>query len=497
MAWWIFQNLIVTAVLAALVWIVCRIGRIGPVGRHALWAIVLVKFVTPPVVVWPWAAPDPLGVAALDARADRPPAPGPTSIGADRSPLELSAAIAGTGDDATRVAIDGGGPKPASIAPWLFGVWTAGSLVLLGIEGVRLARLGRRMRAARPADARIVDRVTTLSARLGLEPVPVREIDGLSAPLVWCVGRPRLLWPAGLAAEASDACVDGLLVHELAHVRRRDHFIGWIELVAGVVWWWNPLFWSVRSRRRDEAELACDAWVIDVLPHGRRAYAESLLALSIGPSHPSPASVLGIRAGTRRALERRLVMIMKGRASVRLPWLGLLALAFLAAATLPVWATAPGQTSQTQTPTPPPAKAPDVKPVLRTEPPTFVLETPASVRAVPIFAAQTQSGPAKTVAIQPVKTYTLHVVTADATKLPADGQDLLKLFKADRDAIEAEADKKIATRREALAKELQDLQERYTKTGKLEEAIAIRDFIRAGMPGADGLLRRVVRITPK
>ena len=65
-----------------------------------------------------------------------------------------------------------------------------------------------------------------------------------------------------------------------------------------------------------------------------------------------------------------------------------------------------------------------------------------------------------------------------------------------RNAIEAEADKKIATRREALANEFQDLQERYTKAGKLEEATAIRDFIRAGMPGLEGL-RRVFRITPK
>jgi hypothetical protein len=181
-------------------------------------------------------------------------------------------------------------------------------------------------------------------------------------------------------------------------------------------------------------------------------------------------------------------MIMKGRASVRLPWLGLLALAFLAAATLPVWATAPGQTSQTPTlpPTPPASTAPVVRPVVETESLTLVDGVRAVVRTVPIRLAQTQSGPVKPVVVQPVKTYNLRVVKAGAPDLPADGQDLLKGFAADRDAIEAEADKKIAARREALAKELQDLQERYTKAGKLEEAIVIRDFIRAGMPGLDG-----------
>jgi hypothetical protein len=56
--------------------------------------------------------------------------------------------------------------------------------------------------------------------------------------------------------------------------------------------------------------------------------------------------------------------------------------------------------------------------------------------------------------------------------------------------------KKIVTRREALAKELQDLQERYTKAGKLEEAIAIRDYIRAGMPGL-GEKRGALRVIAK
>jgi hypothetical protein len=63
MAWWIFQNVVITSAFVAVIAMVCRTGRIGPVARHALWVLVLVKFVTPPVVVWPWAAPDPFGLA--------------------------------------------------------------------------------------------------------------------------------------------------------------------------------------------------------------------------------------------------------------------------------------------------------------------------------------------------------------------------------------------------------------------------------------------------
>src|SRR5687767_2299457 len=59
MLWWTIQNLAVAAVLAGAAWALCRSGRIGPVGRHALWLVVLIKLVTPPLVSWPWAVGGP------------------------------------------------------------------------------------------------------------------------------------------------------------------------------------------------------------------------------------------------------------------------------------------------------------------------------------------------------------------------------------------------------------------------------------------------------
>jgi beta-lactamase regulating signal transducer with metallopeptidase domain len=457
--------------------------------------IVLLKFVTPPVVTWPWAVPDPLGVASLDARVN--PAARVDGRAADwfRNPPAAAPAAAagvarrtGPADTASRDGAVSGATAPSAwVWPWLAVVWASGSFVLIGIEGARLVRLHRRIRAARPAEPVLVERVAALSTRLGIEPPRVCEIDALRAPLVWCVGRPVLLWPAGLAADgsgASDACVDGLLVHELAHIKRRDHFVGWIELTAGIVWWWNPLYWYVRAARREQAELACDAWVIDALPHGRRAYAESLLALAIGPAGPSPLTVLAVRAGTRRALERRLVMIMKGRAAVRLPVVGLFALLFLVAATFPAWATAPGQVVAVQTPPPPPVRI-TVKPTdqqLLDE----MVRVIAEVQAVVTQTAQPKPKPQpKTVHVRPPLEHLVAVKLADVPDLPAGGQDLIKVFEADRAAIMAEADAKVVARRDVLAKALADLQEEYTKAGKLDEAVAIRDYIRAGLPGLD------------
>ena len=77
--------------------------------------------------------------------------------------------------------------------------------------------------------------------------------------------------------------------------------------------------------------------------------------------------------------------------------------------------------------------------------------------------------------------------------LPADGQQLLEAFEADTKAIQEEANQKTEARRAAAIKSLEALQDRYTKDGKLDEAIAIRDYLRAGGPGA-GPGRRIYAI---
>ena len=490
MAWWIFQSLVTTAALAALVAVVCRFGRIGPVARHALWVVVLVKFIAPPIVVWPWAAPDPLGLARnmsheISIAADAEPAGAVGDASQRREAMEVLATPSSQRHVAPPAAV-------GSISPWtLFAlVWIAGSLCIGVVEVLRQVRLARRVRLAGPAHASITRRVDELASALGVAAVPVVALAGCMSPAVWCVGRPRLLWPANLDTD-SQAGIDGIIVHELAHLKRRDHIVGWLELVAGLVWWWNPLFWSVRRARREQAELACDAWVISALPDGRRAYAESLLALS-SPGAPAPppiAAVMGVRASTRRALERRLVMIMNGRSSLRLPSAGLLALALLAAATLPAWASGSAdEARQEPQATQPPQVVP--KPPSEQEKPKLVKVKPEKVpvtveerKSPPVIVKTVQQHPpAKAVKTdESVARYWIHASPATLTD---EGQKLVTDYSGDLDAIQKEMEAKTTARREAAIQALQALQDQYTKAGKLDEAVAIRDYLKAGGPGA-------------
>jgi arginine repressor len=179
-------------------------------------------------------------------------------------------------------------------------------------------------------------------------------VTGLGSPCVWGLGRPLLLWPACLLARLPADRERAIAVHELAHLRRRDHWVRWLELLAGCLWWWNPLFWYVRSQLRRNAELACDAWVVSTLPGARRAYAEALLEVSqLLSRSAAPVPALGM-GSQRRDFERRLVMIMRERWACQVPRSALVVIGVLALIALPGWSL--GQkTTEGEPPAAPPA----------------------------------------------------------------------------------------------------------------------------------------------
>jgi hypothetical protein len=111
-----------------------------------------------------------------------------------------------------------------------------------------------------------------------------------------------------------------LLAHELAHARRRDHWVRWLEFVVTGVYWWLPVVWWARRRLGEAEEQCCDAWVVWMLPAAAKVYARALLQtvdfLDTRPALPPAASGLG----HLYLLKRRLTMIVHERLSPRLPW---------------------------------------------------------------------------------------------------------------------------------------------------------------------------------
>ena len=171
-------------------------------------------------------------------------------------------------------------------------VWAAGSAGWLVLAAVRILRFRRLLRFAESAPTDLRQRVARLAKRLGLAHCPrVLLLPGRLAPMLWAAGgAARLLVPTGLLGHVRDDQLDTLLLHELAHLRRRDHWVRGLELLAMGLFWWNPVVWWARHELREAEEQCCDAWVVSVLSGSRRAYAEALVETLDFLYRPSPRS---------------------------------------------------------------------------------------------------------------------------------------------------------------------------------------------------------------
>ena len=66
-------------------------------------------------------------------------------------------------------------------------------------------------------------------------------VDAKVPPMMWAFGRrARMVLPSGLLDTMGHDEQAGLIAHELAHLKRRDHWIRWFEFVVLGVYWWNP-----------------------------------------------------------------------------------------------------------------------------------------------------------------------------------------------------------------------------------------------------------------
>ena len=171
-------------------------------------------------------------------------------------------------------------------------------------------------------------------------------VSELGTPMLWCLGRPQLLLPARLVKTLPLDLWRGILTHELAHLRRGDHWVSRLELAAGLIWWWNPLYWLTRARLNAEAELACDAWVVRALPKDRLAYAEVLFEICATLSLAKPPAPTLSVTGSGHFFERRLTMILREHVPCRLSPAGLLGACLLLLLALPSWSAMPAVLDQ-------------------------------------------------------------------------------------------------------------------------------------------------------
>ena len=103
--------------------------------------------------------------------------------------------------------------------------------------------------------------------------------DRVSVPTAVGLARPAVVLPPWTLTELSATDLNSVLVHELAHLRRRDDWTNLLQKLVRAVFFFHPAVWWIENRLSLEREMACDEHVL-ANTEDPRAYAACLVSLA-------------------------------------------------------------------------------------------------------------------------------------------------------------------------------------------------------------------------
>jgi HEAT repeat protein/beta-lactamase regulating signal transducer with metallopeptidase domain len=196
-------------------------------------------------------------------------------------------------------------------AIWLLGATVIVARILIGLAAVRWlsTRTQEITDAAWLSMAHAMARDMGISARLRF-----LRSGRASMPVATGILRPAVIMPSD-ADTWSESRLRIVLLHELAHVKRRDCLTHVLGQAACAFHWFNPLAWLAVKRARTERERACDDLV---LAWGTRGsdYADQLLEMARvlrGDRFPALLGGASLAMAHRSQLEGRLIAILDPR----------------------------------------------------------------------------------------------------------------------------------------------------------------------------------------
>ncbi len=296
--------------------------------QHAVWVLVLLKFVTPPVFSLPVnlaILPEPLAIQTAESVAPPsqisrteanavPQSSAPKRMGPARDDSHHPAKTPST-STTSAPPIPADGNWFSSWSSLALTLWLTGSLLWIALQLFRAIRFETLISYRSRCPEELQSQCSELAHQFGIMRAPrVCMIEAAISPMLWGMGsRAKLLFPAKLAARMNAESRATLLMHELAHYRRGDHLVRLLELFATGLFWWHPILWIARRQIEQAEEECCDAWVVEQFPKAPRRYAEALLD-TIDFLCESRRALPPLASGLGQApfLRRRLIQIMAG-----------------------------------------------------------------------------------------------------------------------------------------------------------------------------------------
>lgn len=167
---------------------------------------------------------------------------------------------------------------------WMFGVVLTAFYRIYGFSKVRsLVR-----QAQRVVQSSWEKKIKEMMRKIGIKrAVTILQSPDVETPAIIGILKPVLLIPVSFFTGFESACIEAILLHELAHIKRFDYLVNIIQLIVETFGFFHPAVWWISGRMRRERENCCDDFAVEILGD-KLIYAKSLVQLEEMRQNPSP-----------------------------------------------------------------------------------------------------------------------------------------------------------------------------------------------------------------
>lgn len=312
---WLGLSLLYGTALVVVTWVLLKtvFRRARAAFIASIWTIVLLKFVIPTGPGWSWSLAslvEDVSGSTLRVPIPTPPATEPAQRdGSTTSSVQYVTVVPERVPIRSAVAATAASSGGWTIVNVLSAIYLLVVLVILCRRVRRHRQLVDWCRRLPPAGEEVLRLVKVTCKSVGLRRVPsVRLSEEAPAPFIFGLFRPILVLSRRHLEDAAE--LEAIVLHEIAHFRRGDILLRYLQCLVGtLLFFWPVVAWV--NRRIDLArEHSCDNWA---LFHGRLTAAEYARCLlrALAPvradwSMYRPAAM----AANRGHVERRIEMIL-------------------------------------------------------------------------------------------------------------------------------------------------------------------------------------------
>lgn len=138
----------------------------------------------------------------------------------------------------------------------------------------------------------------------------LRESPAIRSPMAVGLIHSYIILPAGSIDNLSNEELRFILLHELAHFKRKDLYINWVTVFLQIMHWFNPFIWYAFYQMRQDREVACDAYVLSMLnPNEYKSYGTAIIAFIERNSSSTYNYTTARLAGGKNHIKKRVAMI--------------------------------------------------------------------------------------------------------------------------------------------------------------------------------------------